>query len=68
MELTVDLDLCMGFAECMVRAPRSFEWIEGVRQSRAVAEPGDPVEDITAAVRACPNGAISFEPDAGSRA
>jgi ferredoxin len=55
----IDRDLCMGTGMCTMYAPNTFAQDE---ENKAVATDleGDPVEQISIAVEACPTGALSF--------
>jgi ferredoxin len=57
LEIRVDLAACKGARACVRRAPATFSLDERRRVVVAPA-PGDPVDAIVDAARACPNFAI----------
>ena len=61
MQVMVDLDECLGYANCVVDAPEVFEIVEDGMQVRVLNE--DPPEELRAKVEAaaldCPAKAIT---------
>ena len=62
VSVVVDRVLCMGSGVCIVYAPATFAHDA---ETKAVVKeaPGDPADDIRAAVEACPTGALSVLDD-----
>lgn len=61
VRISVDLDVCEGYANCVVEAPSTFDLDDVTGQARllVVEVPADLRDEVTAAVRACPVRAIS---------
>jgi ferredoxin len=58
LEIAIDRDVCMGSGNCVYAAPGAFELDEDSIAS--VVDPaGAPSEQVVAAARHCPTGAIS---------
>ncbi|MGA7417580.1 MAG: ferredoxin [Acidimicrobiales bacterium] len=55
----IDRDLCMGSGMCSLYAPNTFAQDE---ENKAIVtdREGDPVEQVSIAVEACPTGALGF--------
>jgi ferredoxin len=61
MRLTVDHNLCRGHARCIEVTPDAFVWDEETDQaSAAPGADGLAPEHLEAAVRACPERAITL--------
>jgi ferredoxin len=62
LRVVIDPGLCMGVGDCIFRAPNVFDWNESQSQARVVQEVvgEDEEEAVRAAVRGCPNFAISI--------
>ena len=61
-QLVVDRDRCLGTGVCVGFAPNTFAHDDSA--TAVVLDPiGDPVEDITTAVDACPMRALHLVPD-----
>jgi len=59
LEVRIDADMCMGIGSCIALAPSSFRWND-TRSQGLVRDPtADDEETLRAAVRNCPNFAIS---------
>ena len=63
MRVSVDLDQCLGYANCVVDAPQVFDIIEDGMQVRVLQE--NPPEELRASVEAaaldCPAKAITVD-------
>ena len=58
-EIRVDRTLCMGSGQCCWYAPNTFD--QDDETVAIVIDPqGDPEEQIRAAVKGCPTGALSI--------
>lgn len=65
MRIKLDEDLCMGYANCVVKAPELFDIDEQTDKAIVlVPEPSaDQLPAAEAAVRACPALALRLEED-----
>lgn len=63
MRLTIDRELCVGSAMCVLSTPDLFDQsAEDGRVVLRVTEPGpDDAERVRAAANLCPSGALSVE-------
>lgn len=57
LRIRADRSLCKGARACVRRAPATFS-LDGARRVVVADAPGDAVEAIVEAARACPNFAI----------
>lgn len=58
-EIRVDRTLCMGSGQCCWYAPNTFD--QDDETVAIVIDPqGDPEEQIRAAIKGCPTGALSI--------
>jgi len=60
LEIRIDREACRGAAECLFRAPGTFELDERNR-ARVREQTTDSPADILMAARSCPNFAIRVE-------
>jgi ferredoxin len=58
-EIRIDREACRGAAECVYRAPQSFE-LDDEGKAIALDPPGDDEQTLIAAARSCPNFAIEI--------
>lgn len=63
MKVMADLDLCQGYANCVIEAPEVFDIDEvGNKVIVLVPAPGSELhEDVRRAVASCPVKALSIE-------
>ncbi|EPJ36277.1 hypothetical protein STAFG_6675 [Streptomyces afghaniensis 772] len=59
-KLSVDRELCYGSAECVHRAPRVFEFVDGFGVVRPGHEEAGDAPEILEAAEKCPSQAISI--------
>ena len=70
ISIRVDDGMCMGARSCIHAAPASFA-LDATGVAQGLAEPGDSLDAVLEAARACPNFAITvlvdgevvFDPD-----
>jgi ferredoxin len=64
MKVTVDVDTCIGAAQCMFVAPAVFESDE-IGTARVIdgVDPAAHRDDVSAAAAQCPSGAIQLTDD-----
>lgn len=65
LEVEIDLDLCVGFGDCVDVAPESFELDED-GLAAFVRPEGDTRERLLEACRSCPVDAITVRDGEGS--
>ncbi|MGD9932603.1 MAG: (4Fe-4S)-binding protein [Dehalococcoidia bacterium] len=62
LAVTFDPNLCIHAARCLQRLPEVFD----VGRRDWVRPDAAPAEDVEAAIRACPSGALTYEQQGGS--
>ena len=64
MRVAVDLDLCEGYANCMIEAPEVFAIDDDTGLAQILMDPVDPAQEVfaEAAIAACPARAIELAP------
>lgn len=64
MKVSVDLDRCEGYANCVIEAPDVFDIDDDSGLARVVTSAVSPGQEaaVQAAVRACPARAIEVVP------
>lgn len=60
--VSVDRELCLGSGMCMVYAPGTFAHDDEAKATVLVPSP-DGIDEIRAAVEACPTGALRLAAD-----
>ena len=62
MRIRLDVDLCQGHGTCVNEAPEVFRLDGGGPVTVLIPEPADELrEQVKAAVKYCPTGALSLE-------
>jgi ferredoxin len=64
VRVEVDLEICQGYANCVVEAPDVFDLNESTNKAVVLVEtvPEELEEDAQQAVDNCPVGAITIHP------
>ena len=60
MRISVDLDVCQNYGQCVFAAPEVFDLDDNAELTFSATAPDEQRDDVEAAVAACPVQAISI--------